>query len=145
MFPEIDKVAWLMWQVTLGSMPDDQPTAEQHDAMLRLRYSVAELIETANGLFDTENLNEHDEVDQDQPFHQFTASKIPKAAPDIEVSDPPNIATEKERLDQVITRLEKRTQGTASFNVVILVASIIFALVVHAMLGLAHILLTKAH
>ena len=135
MFPEIDEVAWLMWQVTLGSIPDDQSTAEQHDAMLRLQYSVAELIETANGLFDTKKLNERDEMDEDQPFHQFTASKIPKAAPDIEVSDPPNIATEKERLDQVITRLEERTQGTASFNIVILVASIIFALVVHAMLG----------
>ncbi|KAI0414855.1 hypothetical protein F5X98DRAFT_377298 [Xylaria grammica] len=138
-FPEIEDAARLMWNITFECIPQQQPTAKQHDEMLKLRDSVAALIEVSNGLFDLGGPNFHNRTNA----HQVLSRPIDEAS--LHKDSFGHLITSKEKeppdglICPAIASLREKTYGTPRFNIAILVVTAIFALVVYFMLGFAHI------
>ncbi|RYP70392.1 hypothetical protein DL771_005513 [Monosporascus sp. 5C6A] len=144
--PAIDEMARLMWGITFEYIPLPQPTDLQHTAMLQLRDSVARLVANANGMFGLGDWNLHNKTDK--PGSSLLSPRnVNQALPDMEFSYPQIIAREKEPPDRLIcpatSFLQERLQETPAPhhppNIITLVTSITFALVVYFMLGFAYL------
>ncbi|RWA06202.1 hypothetical protein EKO27_g8906 [Xylaria grammica] len=128
--------ARLMWNITFECIRQQQPTAKQHDEMLKLRDSVAALIEVSNGLFGLGSPNFHNETNA----YQVLSRPIDEASLHKDFFSHTITPKEEEPPDRLIcpaiASLREKTYGTPRFNIFILVVTAIFALVVYFMLGL---------
>jgi hypothetical protein len=135
-FPEVEEVSMFMWEINLDSAPQ---LPQAHTTILQLRESVAALIVKSNAMFGFGDCSLHNKTDELGASCQWWPRNTDQAPPATEPPDPPARAREKEPPVRQIcpntTPLKEKTPRLLS-NLVILVASIIFALVVYFMLGL---------
>ena len=135
-FPEVEEVSMFMWEINLDSVPQ---LPQSHTTILQLRESVAALIVKANAMFGLGGYSLHNKTDELGASCQRWPRNTDQAPPATEPPDPPVRAREKEPPVRQIcpntTPLKEKTPRPLS-NLVTLVTSIIFALVVYFMLGL---------
>ncbi|KAF2968077.1 hypothetical protein GQX73_g5520 [Xylaria multiplex] len=142
-FPEIEDVVRLMWNVTFQSVPQPRPTAEQHSELLQLREAVAALIIDADSMFGLCVPDARDEMEASSDCNQRLSRSTDHAS--LHKDLPGHLLTprEKEPLGRLIcpaiTSLQEKTHRTPLSELVKLVTTVIFALVVYFVLGFAHI------
>ncbi|KAI0543981.1 hypothetical protein F4679DRAFT_566579 [Xylaria curta] len=132
--PGVKEVSMLMWEIDLNSIPQLEPRFSTE--MERLRLSVAALLIKTNEMFGCGHNSSHEKTHEPGVSYRRWPTNIKQAPQAMESPGPQSTARQKEPPDRIPH--EEKTPSSFT-DVVTLVTSIIFALVVHFMLGFVYV------